>query len=199
MITSRGLPRTLPRGFASLGLILLLVIGLAALGGAGWWINQAQTGDMSERTAANTATSTAQSETTRDVVPPAGWTIYTDSELSFVHPAEWKCSRADVVRVFRICRVDGKIAMDFYPRSNADGDYAGQYWVVGREAKVGSAIKNVLKSADGGLGPDSVIKYEYSIDGEIYWSVIGFGEQGDPFMTEVEAESIGDQVILSIH
>ncbi|MDO8408272.1 MAG: hypothetical protein Q7S95_03495 [bacterium] len=37
MTTLRSLFRAQSRGFISLGLILLLVIGLAALGGAGWW------------------------------------------------------------------------------------------------------------------------------------------------------------------
>ena len=37
MNASRGLPRAQSRGFTSLGLILLLVIGLVAFAGAGWW------------------------------------------------------------------------------------------------------------------------------------------------------------------
>jgi len=37
MNISRGLPRAQSRGFISPGLILLLVIGLAAIGGVGWW------------------------------------------------------------------------------------------------------------------------------------------------------------------
>ncbi len=40
MFTVRGLSRTYVRGFISLGLILLLVIGLAAFAGAGWWVNK---------------------------------------------------------------------------------------------------------------------------------------------------------------
>ena len=40
MNNSRGLPRTQLRGFISLGLILLLVIGLVVLGGAGWYVSQ---------------------------------------------------------------------------------------------------------------------------------------------------------------
>lgn len=40
MNTSRGLPRVPSRGFVSLGLVLLLVIGLAVLGGAGWWVSK---------------------------------------------------------------------------------------------------------------------------------------------------------------
>lgn len=35
---TRGLSRTQSKGFASLALILLLVLGLAAFGGAGWWL-----------------------------------------------------------------------------------------------------------------------------------------------------------------
>lgn len=37
MTPTRGLARAQSRGFVSLGLILLLVVGLAAFGGAGWW------------------------------------------------------------------------------------------------------------------------------------------------------------------
>jgi len=40
---TRGLPRARSRGFISLGLILLLILGLAAFGGAGWWVAQNET------------------------------------------------------------------------------------------------------------------------------------------------------------
>jgi len=40
MTIARGVSRTQSRGFASLGLILLLVLGLAVFGGVGWWLNK---------------------------------------------------------------------------------------------------------------------------------------------------------------
>ena len=67
--SSRGLPRTQSRGFISLDLILLLVIGLAALGGAGWYVSQK---DLASEQYTATATTSSQSVERADkILQPA--------------------------------------------------------------------------------------------------------------------------------
>ncbi len=61
MSTYRGLPRAQSRGFVSLGLILLLVIALAVLGGAGWYVSQLRV--ASEQATTETASTTTSQPT----------------------------------------------------------------------------------------------------------------------------------------
>jgi len=69
MSTSRNLPRIQSRGFVSLGLILLLMLGLAAFGGAGWWVTKPHASPQQAPIATSTmpaanATSSATTPTT---------------------------------------------------------------------------------------------------------------------------------------
>jgi hypothetical protein len=72
---------TIPRGFVSLGLVLLIVIGLAVLGGATWWANRHTTNTLDQAVGqtASTATENGNTQPSQAANAYANWRTYTNT------------------------------------------------------------------------------------------------------------------------